>query len=648
MDENISNMSDSENIPLSTRGKERSLGRARSRARSRVPTTPPRRPGIPPQSIATPPKVILSETHLSDRENTGSTTERIKRSTDIGPSFKSSESTSSGISSHSSANNQQETDIKTLSYKLSDVKLENKDILAATRSRGDMQSERAKERKKPRQKESHEPMLFTKPKEMPTKKGDTGQRIRLNANYFKLPTVTNWCLNQYRVDFQPQEDRNAVKSSILKEHKHELDGGYIFDGTVLYTPYKYQRDVGRYYFDAQSRQRINEYKLELWPGYITSIRQHEQELLLCTEITHKKYEIKIKYPIQPMLISMPKQRDRKRGQDTRIYLVPELCRMTGLTDEMRSNFDLMKILAESTRLGPSQRMERLQNFNRRLHTNELVMKELKSWQMSLSETLISIPGRILPREKVILGIKEGEDMPIKSKPMLSSAPVDSWVVILPRSLKYEVQQFVGQLRRSAAQMEWRLSDPTFRELAEDKTQNFVEALGHAIATCNPKFILVVLPTNRQDRYSAIKKKCCVECAVPTQVILKKNINSKNVPAIATKVAIQLNCKIGGAPWTVEIPMKGLMVVGFDVYHDSLQRGLSIGALVASLDKPMSRYFSAVSYHKNGEELSNELSANICTVRVPAPVQYAHKLAYLIGQALHKTPNSHLEEYLYFL
>lgn len=32
---------------------------------------------------------------------------------------------------------------------------------------------------------------------------------------------------------------------------------------------------------------IPEYKLELWPGYITSIRQHEQQILMCAEITHK-------------------------------------------------------------------------------------------------------------------------------------------------------------------------------------------------------------------------------------------------------------------------------------------------------------------------------------------------------------------------
>lgn len=32
---------------------------------------------------------------------------------------------------------------------------------------------------------------------------------------------------------------------------------------------------------------LPEYQLELWPGYVTSIRQHERDILMCAEITSK-------------------------------------------------------------------------------------------------------------------------------------------------------------------------------------------------------------------------------------------------------------------------------------------------------------------------------------------------------------------------
>ena len=37
-----------------------------------------------------------------------------------------------------------------------------------------------------------------------------------------------------------------------------------------------------------------------------------------------------------------------------------------------------------------------------------------------------------------------------------------------------------------------------------------------------------------------------------------------------------------------------------------------------------------------------------TVRVPAPCQYAHKLAFLVGESLHQQPSEKLEDVLYYL
>jgi hypothetical protein len=58
--------------------------------------------------------------------------------------------------------------------------------------------------------------------------------------------------------------------------------------------------------------------------------------------------------------------------------------------------------------------------------------------------------------------------------------------------------------------------------------------------------------------------------------------------------------------------QGLMVVGFDVCHDTGSKTMSYGALVASLDKAMSHYFSAVSRHSSGEELSNNITAHMAS------------------------------------
>lgn len=92
---------------------------------------------------------------------------------------------------------------------------------------------------------------------------------------------------------------------------------------------------------------------------------------------------------------------------------------------------------------------------------------------------------------------------------------------------------------------------------------------------------------------------------------KRGQHARSLMSVATKVAIQLNCKLGFAPWTIEIPLSGLMTIGFDVCHDSTNKSKSYGALVATMDlKACGNYFSAVSAHKNGEELSNEMALNV--------------------------------------
>jgi hypothetical protein len=45
-----------------------------------------------------------------------------------------------------------------------------------------------------------------------------------------------------------------------------------------------------------------------------------------------------------------------------VCLIPELCYLTGLTDEMRSDFNVMKDIAMYTRITPNQRQVALRKF----------------------------------------------------------------------------------------------------------------------------------------------------------------------------------------------------------------------------------------------------------------------------------------------
>ena len=112
-------------------------------------------------------------------------------------------------------------------------------------------------------------------------------------------------------------------------------------------------------------------------------------------------------------------------------------------------------------------------------------------------------------------------------------------------------------------------------IEDDRQHTYTDAL-EKCAQNNPQMIMCVVSNNNADRYTAIKKKCYIDRAIPTQVMCQRTItpkggNVRGLMSVGTKVAIQMNCKLGGAPWMIELPLNGLMTIGFDVTRDVKDR-----------------------------------------------------------------------------
>lgn len=109
-----------------------------------------------------------------------------------------------------------------------------------------------------------------------------------------------------------------------------------------------------------------------------------------------------------MLRSTPTEKDIRgaSGRDEEaqpINLIPELCSPTGYTDEMRKNFNLMRDVAEYTRVGPSQRIAKLLAFNQRMQLTERSVACYRDWGLNLDTNLVNVPARELESETIFLG-----------------------------------------------------------------------------------------------------------------------------------------------------------------------------------------------------------------------------------------------------
>lgn len=112
---------------------------------------------------------------------------------------------------------------------------------------------------------------------------------------------------------------------------------------------------------------------------------------------------------------------------------------------MKDNFRLMRELATHTRVSPQSRIEKLMSFNRRLRQESNIIKQLSDWNMELDRSLVEIPARILPPERLIvrgnnINSNRGDwTTDMRDKKLLNSKELRNWVVIATQRDKHNVQ-----------------------------------------------------------------------------------------------------------------------------------------------------------------------------------------------------------------
>ncbi|XP_074155674.1 piwi-like protein 1 isoform X2 [Sminthopsis crassicaudata] len=170
------------------------------------------------------------------------------------------------------------------------------------------------------------------------KRGTSGTVVHLKTNHFRLTSLPQWALYQYHVDFNPQMDSKRLRSVLLDTHKQLLGKRYSFDGTILFSCHKLQKKVtevfsqthsgenvrititltnellpnssaclqfyniifkrllnimklvqiGRNFYDIYNgTEDLRDLGLSICPGFITSILQYENDIMLCTDVIHK-------------------------------------------------------------------------------------------------------------------------------------------------------------------------------------------------------------------------------------------------------------------------------------------------------------------------------------------------------------------------
>ncbi|GAB6024236.1 Piwi-like protein 1 [Chamberlinius hualienensis] len=355
----------------------------------------------------------------------------------------------------------------------------------------------------------------------------------------------------------------------------------------------------------------------LWNQNPSKTFQRGDQVISYVHYYKSQYNIDIKDHNQPLLLHNFKTRSPTE-EVKMLCTIPELCYLTGLTDDMRKDNNLMRNLSQYTRLDPSKKQEELIRFVKAINECSGTKQLLSRWGVELVPDLLKVPGRIFSNEMIVFGnntVPAGDQANwarySTSSSVLNPVNITNWAVVFTRKDSSRVRDFCRMLPDVGKQLGINISEPNVRQLEDDSIRLLSSVLQEIIRP-NLQLVVVVNPTPRDDRYNLIKKLCCCDYPIPSQVINSRTIEpGRKLRSVTQKILLQLNCKLGGELWSIKVPLTGLMVCGMDSYHSPAGDGSkSVLGFVASMNSCLTRWYSDVKFQIKGEELGSQLNVSL--------------------------------------
>lgn len=248
---------------------------------------------------------------------------------------------------------------------------------------------------------------------------------------------------------------------------------------------------------------------------------------------------------QPLIVVEPSARERRAGRNEKIYLIPELCRLTGFADEMKNDYKFMNEVGKLTRQDPTARVNHLRSFIRRINTHPTIKHKLDTIGIKYSNDLFEVPAYQLPVPTLILPNVQ------QQIPRANFAPLMTSKIINPNNLPVKILFYYGVAPNEAKEFEMSLIrklttlgyTPMFNST---EFRGVKSVVGDKSCSC----YLFLIRSAERTTYEAIKGHCLKNIQMVSQVVVRRTIMGKNADSAAWKIAYQIGAKVFADIWKI--------------------------------------------------------------------------------------------------
>ena len=327
---------------------------------------------------------------------------------------------------------------------------------------------------------------------------------------------------------------------------------------------------------ARRNYRIDDILFDKNPKNTTI--NYEGKTINLIEYYNIAHKLKIKDQNQPLILV---RKTDSQGEPISLHFIPELCCLAGLSDDAIKDGYFMRELAKYTKLEPTDRVNKTNEFLNLISDDTKNPKDPKKksakekceyYGIEVKPVKNLFTAYYMEDTKLIGGGNKGVRSSDRTFPVLKKKDMTNWVCFYEKSNYNDAENLFNTLSKASNAFGLKIAEPEWVEMQnKSSAQDWTDTAEDYFGKGKNDYDFAVFLLGRNDKiYPQLKRHSLCQNGYVSQVVKARSIQKKGAISVCSKILLQINAKLGGISYkTVQdktITDRKLMVIGVDSSH----------------------------------------------------------------------------------